>query len=209
MEHEIRGKRQADRRGDRAERHIARREPQHDERAPADERDAPVEKQQQRAAAQNALAALEAVKHRKHMADDAEQCAEILACCAPAEKIAQEIIAQQHRADSLEHVERDDHGRALRAVIAVKIRQPRVAAAMAAHVVMVENVRRRDRAVDAAQKIRQHRNGDRCAIQHYCCERSDLIRINSHQSSLSPFSRMDMMTGVPSSPKTLRMQFSR
>ena len=144
------------------------------------------------------------------MADDAEQCAEILACCAPAEKIAQEIIAQQHRADSLEHVERDDHGRALRAVIAVKIRQPRVvAAAMAAHVVMVENVRRRDRAVDAAQKIRQHRNGDRCAIQHYCCERSDLIRINSHQSSLSPFSRMDMMTGVPSSPKTLRMQFSR
>ena len=85
-----------------------------------------------------------------------------------------------------------------------------IAAAVAAHVVMVEKMRRGDRSVDAAEKIRQHRNSDRYAIQHYCCERSDHFRINAlHHSSLSPFSRIDMMTGVPSSPKTLRMQFSR
>ena len=141
------------------------------------------------------------------MADDAEQCAEILACGAPAEKIAQEIIAQQHRADGLEHVERDDHGRALRAIIAVKVRQPRVAAAVAAHIVVVEEMRRGDRAVDATQKIRQHRDQSR---QGKCRDNRDARKINAfHQSSLSPFSRIDMMTGVPSSPKTLRMQFSR
>ena len=206
----MRHERKAGRRGDRAERHIARREPEHRKHAPADKRDAPVEKQQQRAAAQNALAALEAVEDREHMPDDAEQRCKIFARNAPSQKDAQEAAAEPYRAQRLEHIEGDDHERALCAVGAVEVRQPCVAAAVAAHIVVVAEMRRGDRAVDAAEQIRQHRNGDRYAIQHYCRERSDLIRINAfHHSSFSPFSRTDMMTGVPSSPKTLRMQFSR
>ena len=206
-EDKLRCDRKTDRRGDRAERDIARCEPQHSKNAPADKRDAPVEKQQQRAAAQNALAALEAVKHRKHVSDDAEQCAEILADHPPAKKVSQKIAAEAHRADGLDHIERDDHGRALCTIIAVKVRQPRVAAAVAAHIVVVDEMRRGDRSVDAAEKIRQHCNKNRQAKRH---DSRDAHRINVfHQSSLSPFSRIDMMTGVPSSPKTLRMQFSR
>ena len=128
------------------------------------------------------------------MADDAEERTEILARGAPAEKIAQEIIAQQHRADGLEHVERDDHGRALRAVIAVKIRQPRVAAAMAAHVV-VKHGADADGTIMVAEKIGD-KGGNEDSLEH-------------HSSSLSPRCRMVMRMGVPFRPKTSRIWFSR
>lgn len=57
----------------RSERDIPRCEPQQRKQSPADRRNAPVQQQQERAAAKNALAALKGIERRENVSNYAEQ----------------------------------------------------------------------------------------------------------------------------------------
>ena len=64
------------------------------------------------------------------------------------------VAADKAGNNGLTHIEGDDHERVFRAVGAVEIRQTGVAAAVLTDVVMDDEVRSHDRAVDATEKIR-------------------------------------------------------
>ena len=71
-----------------------------------------------------------------------------------AEEAVEHVAADKAGNNGLAHIEGDDHERVFRAVGAVEIRQTGVAAAVLTDVVMDDEVRSHDRAVDAAEKIR-------------------------------------------------------
>ena len=102
--------------------------------------------------------------------------------------------AQQTGEDGLAYVDGNDHRGAPRAVAADEVGQSRVAAAMAAHIV-VKHGADADGAVVVAEKIGD-KGGNENSLEH-------------HSSSLSPRCRMVMRMGVPFRPKTSRIWFSR
>ena len=112
------------------------------------------------------------------------------------EQVVQHTAADQSGDDGFTHVGGDDQEGIFGAVDAVEVCETGVAAAVLTHVIPYDEMGNHDGAVDAAQKIgyQQHNR------------RGENVK---HQLSSSPFWRMVRMTGVPSSPNTPRIWFSR
>ena len=117
-----------------------------------------------------------------------------------AEQTAEQGAAQQARHHGLAHVEENDAQRVFRAVGAVEVGQPRVAAAVLPHVVVDDEVADHHRAVKTAQKITQEQKDQ---------PRQQIYGQKLFQFSSSPFWRIVSTMGVPSKPNTLRSWFSR
>ena len=113
-------------------------------------------------------------------------------------------LADQQRHDRLQHVAQNHHEGQRPAEGAEKVGQPRVAAAVVAHIVAQNVLGDDDCTVEAAAEIGNHRRNRQNQRQG-----QPIGKYTHPQSSLSPFSRMDRMMGVPSRLKVERMQFSR
>lgn len=95
----------------RSERDIPRCEPQQRKQSPADRRNAPVQQQQERAAAKNALAALKGIERRENVSNYAEQGGKILAL-QPESQIRVEYSRAELYCDKcLEHIDQYDADR--------------------------------------------------------------------------------------------------
>ena len=144
-----------------AQGHIAGGEPKQQEEAPASESDAPVQHQKQRAAAEDALAALELGRHREHVADDAEKRRKVLPQQGEAQQ-GEEPPAHKDRRHRLQHVAEDHERGVAGAIAAVEVGEPGVTAAAVPDILMVKELGGQDGPVEAAAEIRDYsrRQGD-------------------------------------------------
>ena len=115
--------------------------------------------------------------------------------------VFQQKSAQKAGDDRLTHVEQDDAQRVFRAVGAVEVGQAGIAAAVLPHVVFDDEMAHHHRSVETSQEIpQQHRD------EHHARRYQEIA---VHYPSSSPFCRMVIWMGVPSSPNTLRSWFSK
>ena len=114
-------------------------------------------------------------------------------------------LADQQRHNCFQHVAQDHHKGQRPAEGAEEIGQAGVAAAVVPHVIPQNILGDDDRPVETAAKVGEYRRDAQQQRQRRAVWKDAL----HGQSSLSPFSRMDRMMGVPSSRKVERMQFSR
>ena len=115
-------------------------------------------------------------------------------------------MADQQRHDRLQYVAQNHHKGQRSAEGAEEIGQAGVAAAVVPHVIPQDILGDDDRPVEAAAKVGEYRRNAQQQRQRRAVWKDAL---HGHHSSLSPFSRMDRMMGVPSRRKVERMQFSR
>ena len=186
----------ADSGGEGAERDVFRQEPQQDEQTPRNQRHAPVQQPYQRAAGQDALAALKAEEHREHVPQLAAQSAQQDAQLPVTRQIAEDNTADETGCRGLAHVQQNDAQRVFGTVGTVEIGEARVAAAVLPHIVPDDEVADHDGAVETAQKIAQQQDNEQDKHRGPCEV--------GHPSS-SPFWRMVMVMGVPSRPNTPRI----
>ena len=127
--------------------------------------------------------------------------------CGDEDRIAAEHqpLADQQRHDRFQHVAQDHHKGQRPAEGAEEIGQAGVAAAVVPHVIPQDILGDDDRPVETAAKVGEYRRDAQQQRQRHAVWKDAL----HGQSSLSPFSRMDRMMGVPSRRKVERMQFSR
>ncbi len=145
-----------------AQRDVPRQQPQRGEQRPRHQRHAPVQQQNQRAAGEDALAALEAVEHGEHMPQLTAETCHQYAQFPPPEQVQKQEPADETGCQCLAHVDEDDADGVFRAVGAVEVGQSRVAAAVLAHVVLDDEVGDHDGAVETTEKVpqQQHDTGD-------------------------------------------------
>ena len=146
------------------------------------------------------------MKHAgEHVAQEAEEGREIL---AKQRVPGKEPASQQHGDDRFQHVAENDHEGQSAAEGPVKIRQSGVSAAVVPYIVPEDILGHNHRAVEAAQEIGSRRRNDH--RQNQPQSRRPCVDETLHtQTSLSPLCRTEILMGVPSRPKVLRMQFSR
>ena len=89
----------------RSERDIPRCEPEQRKQSPADRRNAPVQQQQERAAAKNALAALKGIECGENMPDHTEQSGKILALQPKPKVRVKYDRAELYRDEGFEHID--------------------------------------------------------------------------------------------------------
>ena len=114
-------------------------------------------------------------------------------------------MTDQQRHNRLQHVAQDHHKGQRPAEGAEEIGQAGVAAAVVPHIIPQDILGDDDRPVETAAKVGEYRRDAQQQRQRRAVWKDTL----HGQSSLSPFSRMDRMMGVPSRRKVERMQFSR
>ena len=178
-----------------AERHILRRQIRQKKHGQNRQRNPPVRHGCNGQPAQDALAAPEAQQRREIMPQRHGYAAQQHAFQIVA--VALEHQARhQAGADRLDKIDGQHQQAVLHAVIPDEIGQPGVAAAVAADILVDHQCGNAHGAVQISQKIgrqRRHQNG----------------KPHNYDSSLSPFWRMVIRTGVPCRPKTSRIWFSR
>ena len=145
------------------------------------------------------------------MPQQAEQPRPVFCEDVPIRKLPHPQHPQPYRHNGLEYVRQDDRQRQRSAERPVEVGKSRVAAAVVADVVPQDILRYDDRPVKAAAEIRLHRDGEQKNSGKFQPEQDfrSLLHIHGNHSSLSPFWRMVIRIGVPSSPNTLRIWFSR
>ena len=126
--------------------------------------DPPVHKGSQRPTGQDALSAPEAEPNGENMSNDGEAAAEHLRLVRPVQARLRRAeacrvndpSADKAGQDRLADVDQQDQEGIIAAVVAVEIRQPGVAAALGADVLLADPAGDQNRAVEAAQQIADH-----------------------------------------------------
>ena len=132
----------------RAERDIARRRDEQQKNNRKDEKAERIKRENHRRHGGNTLAAFEFEEDREDVPDHAEHAGKI-----PAERRAEQKRAEEHRDDRLEHIAEQRCRRCSLAVGAQHIGHARVAAAVLANVVVIENFGDHQGKVDAAEQV--------------------------------------------------------